>query len=102
MAPTRVTEAPILARMSLTALKVSSGAADHDGQGAFDGLGFAAADGGVEHGDAFLGQFGGDFLAGLGGDGAHVHDDRAGADAFDDAAACRGWRLSPPANWAAW
>ena len=54
-------------------------AAHHEGQGAVDGLGLAAGDGGVQHLDVLLGQLRGDLLRGHGVDGAHVDKGGAGA-----------------------
>ena len=50
-------------------------AADHDGQCSLDGLGLAAADGGIQELDAFRRAGRADLLGNYGADGAHVDDD---------------------------
>src|SRR5699024_11901246 len=52
-------------------------AAHHEGQGAVDGFGLAARDGGVQHLDPFLGQGGGDLLGGDRVDRTAVDEDAA-------------------------
>ena len=64
-------------------------AADHDRQGAVDCLRFTAADRGVEHGYALLGQRAVDLAGGERGDRAHVDEDEAGACGLDDSAGAK-------------
>ena len=62
--------------MSLTALKVSSGPPDHDGQGTFgQALGSQPLTGRRTSRDTFFGEFGGDPLTGFEGNGLDVHED---------------------------
>src|SRR5450830_1187659 len=60
-------------------------AADHDGQRALNGLGLAAGNRRVDHGDALFLDSRIDFLGGAGGDRTHVYEDGAFLRAFDDA-----------------
>lgn len=53
-------------------------AADHEGKGAVNRLGFAAGNGGVQHLDAVGGKLGGDLLAGDGVQRGHINKGGAG------------------------